>query len=271
MATKLISFRLTEDAIAALKLHKKTGESINLTAQRLLTDLLGVPAKVATSSATASALAVNNVVDNVVNSEYFREALADTLASVIASQNGKNAEIEQTVEKLGEAVQHLTARVNSLLPVGNIPSSESVESDNETDDGQDIPSDAVGVKLEDTDTLTPDTEATPAVMGLTDADDGVVETETAVENTDPAEQSSAQMLGEVLMAERLKIAVKYLRNKIKELKTAEAFTTYYRKKTREKNICWDYTEVGGAYQFYGFKEVEAAQDTPLFDLIEASA
>lgn len=227
--TRLISFRLTDAAITMLDHLREKNESINLAAQRLLTERLGLPAKATDTDAAASVLAVNNIVDKIVNTEYFRGAVLDQMASVINGVNGKNAEIEQTVKQLGEAVQQLSARVNSLSPIGDTYPSESTVVDDETDDGQDIPTGAVGELLEPTDILTSEAESDPAVMGLTDSDDAVTETDTTVEDAIAAEEPQPLTLDVEGLAERFKLKEATIQSKAEKL-TPDAFAKYYDKK-----------------------------------------
>lgn len=99
MASKLVSFRLSDEAIEALTAYALPDESINLTAQRVLLDALGLSTADNSVDKQVSSV-VNSFVDRVVNSEMFSDRVQEKLDFVVSSLNGKIQEYEQKLEAL---------------------------------------------------------------------------------------------------------------------------------------------------------------------------
>ena len=109
MASKLISFRVLDEVVEALQAQALDDESLNLTAQRLLTELLGIPTvnkavdsttSVLTQSSVNSQQSVDSLVNSVVNSSVFVSALEERRASLVTAENQRLAEVEERLEAL---------------------------------------------------------------------------------------------------------------------------------------------------------------------------
>lgn len=100
MASKLISFRLSEQALEALSKYVLPGESDSLTAQRLVLELLGLSTGVNSTVDSYSNEPVDSVVNRIVNSDIFQQKLEEKLASLVNSVNGMLTEQNQRIETL---------------------------------------------------------------------------------------------------------------------------------------------------------------------------
>ena len=123
MASKLISFRISDDAVEALQAQTVGNESLNLVAQRLLSELLGVPTDSKptgefTSASVQSPVNSQQIIDDLVNNlansqqvvdslvnriianEMFTEALEKKLTPLVMSGNQRLTEAEERIEML---------------------------------------------------------------------------------------------------------------------------------------------------------------------------
>lgn len=108
----IISFRLSTEEIAALKVHRKPMESLSLSAKRLLRELLQI-STAKYSDPTSLVLVsvdnvvdthVNNAIDKIVDSERLEERiesiLEERVTSLVVSLNQKFADQEERLEAL---------------------------------------------------------------------------------------------------------------------------------------------------------------------------
>lgn len=100
MPAELISFRLPDEAIEALRVQRKPGESLNLTAQRVVLAALGFT----DVNQAVNRNGFDSVVDSIVNSERFSELLEEKLASVVNSVNGLLTEHGKRLENLEKPI-----------------------------------------------------------------------------------------------------------------------------------------------------------------------
>lgn len=87
MASKLISFRLSDEAVEALQAQVEGGESLNLAAQRLLTEVLGTSTKALTS------------VDKRTLEQTIEAIVEERTANTVNSVNKELIERLETLEK----------------------------------------------------------------------------------------------------------------------------------------------------------------------------
>lgn len=114
MASRLISFRLSDEAIEALSAFTLPNESINLVAQRVLLDALGL--STVDNSVDKSISIVDSLVDRVVDSELFSDRLQEKLEFVVNGLNGKLQEYEQKLESLEEKLTKPASKASTRKP-----------------------------------------------------------------------------------------------------------------------------------------------------------
>lgn len=88
MASQLISFRLSDVEIEALQAHSELDESLNLTAQRLLRNALGL------------STSVDNSVNSLSLDERIESIVEEKMAHIVSGLNGKLSEFEDQLGKL---------------------------------------------------------------------------------------------------------------------------------------------------------------------------
>lgn len=88
MASQLISFRLSEAEIEALQAQSLEGESVNLTAQRLLRNALGL------------STSVDSHVDRLSLDEQIESILDSKVTPIISDLNLRLFEFEEQLKKL---------------------------------------------------------------------------------------------------------------------------------------------------------------------------
>lgn len=116
MASKLVSFRLSDEAIEALTAYALPDESINLTAQRVLLDALGLSTADNSVDKQVSSI-VDSFVDRVVNSEMFSDRVQEKLNFVVSSLNGKIQQYEQKLEAMEkQLIEQVTPKTSTRKP-----------------------------------------------------------------------------------------------------------------------------------------------------------
>lgn len=112
MSDDLISFRLSEPEIEALKAHSLPDESLGLAAKRLVRQMLQVSTVKSTDMSTTKLLSVDDVLNSGISSainkivedpkidEKIEALLEEHLASYISSVNQKFKEQEERIESL---------------------------------------------------------------------------------------------------------------------------------------------------------------------------
>ncbi len=140
MASELISFRLSESRVQALQARRQSGESLNLTAQRVLSEALGLSTDTLTDvdKQTLEQLVEAVVKEhttqavNAVNNELTEklEALEKHLASVRSQLEdqatkaeqwySKASELEQKVEQLQQSRPAVVEDARAVKPLEDI-------------------------------------------------------------------------------------------------------------------------------------------------------
>lgn len=106
MGSTLISFRLSDEALRILETRSLPGESINLTAQRILTDILGVTKEKSAFEEVLEKIK-DSVIDDIKSSSELRETVHESTAYVVSGVNAKLKEFEDKLKKIEQINQRL--------------------------------------------------------------------------------------------------------------------------------------------------------------------